>query len=235
MFLPLRLIGTKDDDFISSIILDTNQQNPVRTEQLWALRPFMKSLEEYCRTLESDHKILFERRENQYMNQPVEKARIVQPHALLKAASACLLKEPHRAARDYKSLLKDNDRKLFQDDRDVRLYHSIGYLHYRLEFQWRNKRVSPSLKIFRYYIMAGIANRISGGKLILSPKRKFIEDFSAKVLDLCGNEDSFRTEVMLVAEIVVKQAKENDGIENREKLRDEIRRETFAREFFLAL
>ena len=49
--VPFRLIGSRDDEFVSSIIFGTNRQNPVRDDQFWALRPFMKSFEEYCRNL----------------------------------------------------------------------------------------------------------------------------------------------------------------------------------------
>ena len=56
--VPFRLIGSKDDQFVSSIIIGTNSQNPVREEQFWALRPFMKNLEEYCRSLDGDQKSL---------------------------------------------------------------------------------------------------------------------------------------------------------------------------------
>lgn len=79
VYVPFRLIGTKDDEFISSIIAGTNRQNPVREEQFWALRPFMKNFEEYCKSLDEDHKMFFERRENQFRGQKVERARVVQP------------------------------------------------------------------------------------------------------------------------------------------------------------
>lgn len=62
--VPFRLIGSKQDDFVASIIVGTNRQNPVRDEQFWALRPFMKSFEEYCRSLEPEQLIYFERRDN---------------------------------------------------------------------------------------------------------------------------------------------------------------------------
>src|SRR5690606_22393080 len=47
IFVPLRLIGCSDTDFVSSVIIGTNRQNEVREDQFWALRPFMKDLEEY--------------------------------------------------------------------------------------------------------------------------------------------------------------------------------------------
>ena len=77
--VPFRLIGSRDDDFVSSIIVGTNRQNLVRDEQFWALRPFMKSFEEYCRNLDSEEIIYFERRDNQYRNQDIERTRIMQP------------------------------------------------------------------------------------------------------------------------------------------------------------
>ena len=40
--VPLRLIGSKDSDFVSTIIVGTNKQNEVREDQFWALLPFMK-------------------------------------------------------------------------------------------------------------------------------------------------------------------------------------------------
>ncbi|XAW88191.1 AIPR family protein [Vibrio sp. CDRSL-10 TSBA] len=46
--VPLRLIGCSNPEFISSVIIGTNKQNEVKEDQFWALRPFMKDLEEYC-------------------------------------------------------------------------------------------------------------------------------------------------------------------------------------------
>lgn len=102
--VPFRLIGTKDDDFISSIIAGTNRQNAVREEQFWALRPFMKNFEEYCQSLDDERRIFFERSENQFRGQKVEKARIMQPSTLMKTVAATLLNQPNRSARDYRGI-----------------------------------------------------------------------------------------------------------------------------------
>ncbi len=144
--VPFRLIGSKDDDFVSSIIIGTNRQNPVRDEQFWALRPFMKSLEEYCRNLDSEEIILLERRDNQYRNQDIERTRIMQPSVLMKAVAASLLFQPQRAGRDYRGIISDYEDKLFLDGQDVRIYHAVAYLYYRLEFLWRNQRVDNEIQ-----------------------------------------------------------------------------------------
>lgn len=41
VYVPFRLIEAKDDKTISSVIIGTNNQNPIKPEQLWALKPFM--------------------------------------------------------------------------------------------------------------------------------------------------------------------------------------------------
>ena len=111
--VPFRLIGSKDDDFVSSIIVGTNRQNVVRDEQFWALRPFLKSFEEYCRNLDPEKVIYFERRENQYRNQDIERTRIMQPSIAMKAMAACLLFQPQRAARDYRGILVEYEKSIF--------------------------------------------------------------------------------------------------------------------------
>ena len=83
--VPLRLIGSKDSDFVSTIIVGTNKQNEVKDDQFWALLPFMKDLEEYCRAQSDDKLILIERRENQYRNVKAERTRIFKPAELMKA------------------------------------------------------------------------------------------------------------------------------------------------------
>ena len=98
--IPFRLIGTKDEDFIFSIISGTNKQNPVRDEQFWSLLPFMKNLEEFARKEVDQKHIHLERRENQYRSETIEKARIVQMQPFFKAATAMLMGLPHRAARN---------------------------------------------------------------------------------------------------------------------------------------
>lgn len=86
--VPLRLIGCKDSDFVSNVIIGTNRQNEVKEDQFWALLPFMKDLEEYCASQNSDSRIFIERRENQYRDISVERTRILRPSDLMKVATA---------------------------------------------------------------------------------------------------------------------------------------------------
>ncbi len=228
--VPFRLIGSKDDEFVSSIIVGTNRQNAVRDEQFWALRPFMKSFEEYCRSLPVEEVIYFERRDNQYRHQEVERTRVMQPSILMKAIAACLLYQPQRAARDYRGILSEYEAKIFLDTHDVRLYHAVAYLYYRLEFLWRNQKIDNSYKTFRYYILAGIGLKVAKGVDIFAMKKNKIANISQQILDLAKNEDSLKSSVDEIV-AVVEDGLKYLGQSGQEKIRDAIRSETFSTTF----
>lgn len=225
--VPFRLIGSKDDDFVSSIIVGTNRQNPVRDEQFWALRPFMKSFEEYCRNLDSEETIFFERREHQFRNQEIERTRVMQPSVLMKAVAACLLFQPQRAGRDYRGIPSEYEGKIFLDDHDVRLYHAVAYLYYRLEFLWRNQRIHNGYKIFRYFILAGIGLLMTGGKSVFTMKKAKIATVVDAFLIVCKNEDKLMDSVTAIVKIIEDRLAEM-GVMRQERIRDTIRSETFS-------
>ena len=228
--VPFRLIGSKDDDFVSSIIVGTNRQNLVRDDQFWALRPFMKSFEEYCRNLDSEEVIYFERRDNQYRNQDIERTRIMQPAVLMKAVAACLLFQPQRAARDYRGIQSEYEITIFLDDHDVRIYHAVCYLYYRLEFLWRNQRIENRNKTFRYYILAGIGLHMTKAVNVFGMKKAKLAATAEAIIKLCKDEEGLKTAVINVVSIVEERLKEM-GITTQERVRDTIRSETFSATF----
>lgn len=228
--IPFRLIGSKDDEFVASIIVGTNRQNPVKDEQFWALRPFMKSFEEYARSVGVDEVIYFERRDNQYKGQAVERVRIVQPAAMMKAIAAALLFQPQRAARDYRGIISEYSEMLFKDDHDVRVYHAVCFLHYRLEFLWRNQRIDTRFKTFRFYLICSVALVITSGRNVFGLKRSQQEAFARKMIELCKDEKSLIDLVVLSASIVESKLKDRD-LSSQEKIRDAIRSDTFSMDF----
>lgn len=228
--VPLRLIGSKDDDFVSSIIIGTNRQNPVRDDQFWALRPFMKSFEEYCRNLDAEEVIYFERRDNQYRKSDIERTRVMQPSVVMKSVAACLLAQPHRAARDYRGIIAEYESSLFLDDHDVRIYHAVSYLYYRLEFLWRNQKISNDHKTFRYYILAGVALSESGGLDVFSLKKSRVAAIAQGIIKVAKDEERLKHLVEKAVSVVEERLREN-GIVTQEKIRDAIRSDTFANEF----
>ncbi len=225
--VPFRLIVTNNDEFISSIIIGTNSQNAIKEEQFLALLPFVKNLEEYCQSIDEQLKVFIERRENQYQREEIERARVMQLPVLMKAVSATVLKQPNRSARDYKKIFKENAGSIFRDDSDVRIYHAVAYLYYRLEFLWRNQKIDNSLKIYRFYIIWAAYETITEGVDVLKlNKSSQIAEVAKSIVDTAADEDKFKALINEVSKKITAVAVQLSS-ENREKLRDSIRADTF--------
>src|SRR6185503_11516165 len=95
VMVPVRLIGTQDEDIINAIIRATNRQTEVKEEQFYALQEFSKGLELYFQTFPDNQKLYYERRTRQYHRLEIEKTRIVTPANMIKAFAAMFLDEPH--------------------------------------------------------------------------------------------------------------------------------------------
>ena len=83
VMIPLRLIGTQDENVIAAIIKATNRQTEIKKEQFFALTDFAKKLELYFQALPEGRKLYYERRYHQYDASTNEKTRIVTPANLI--------------------------------------------------------------------------------------------------------------------------------------------------------
>lgn len=226
VFVPFRLIGTNNDEFISSIIVGTNSQNQIKSEQFIALLPFVKNLEEYCRSTEESVRLFIERRESQYQHESIERSRIISLPILMKTVSATISGQPNRSARDYKKLLKDNEKNLFTELSDVQIYHSSAYLYYKLEFLWRNGRIDASLKIYRFYILWAAFREATDNADLLKPMNSSKSaSYAEKIIAFAKDEDNFRAAIERYGTGFEKVVATFSS-ENREKLRDAIRSDT---------
>lgn len=228
--VPFRLIGTKNEEFIFSIISGTNKQNQVRDEQFWSLLPFMKNLEEYARNTDQHQRIFLERRENQYRSEAVERSRIIQMQPLFKAVTAGLLGAPHRAARNYRNEIKEKTSFVFGENLDVRPAYAVAYLHYRLEFLWRNQKIPAGTKIYRYFIIDAVCRQSLGSRNFIGLPSKEAIKFSEEVVKLASDETKLVTKVNDVSGILYKRLLDLGISDSRERLRDMIRSDSFSKE-----
>ena len=227
--VPFRLIGTKDEDFIFSIISGTNKQNPVRDEQFWSLLPFMKNLEEYARKASAERHIYLERRENQYRSESVERARIVQMQPFYKAYTAAIMGMPHRAARNYRTEIDTRSDAIFAEEADVRPAYAAAFLHYRMEFLWRNQKIPSDTKIYRYYIMDAASRQILGLKKVINLTAPKKVKFAQELCDLAADEKRMKSLVAKISKRLDKRVQDLGITEDsRERLRDTIRSADFA-------
>ena len=235
--VPIRLIGSKDADFVSNIIIGTNQQNQVREDQFWALLPFMKDLEEFSKSQLEEKKILIERRENQYRDVKVEKTRICKPAELMKAVAATYLERPNLAARNYRRVRKEFGNQVFQSTHNVELYHLVAMCNYKFDFAVRNKRVNRSNVIYKYYSLFAVFKNFWNGPNLLNATKKDQAKVIREIHILLDDEDRWVNLIKKVSRFLDEKVS-NRKLETREQIRDYIRTDgalsSFKEEFLIS-
>lgn len=157
VMVPLRLIATKDDDVIASIIVATNRQTEVREEQLLALSSFQKKLEAFFSSFDEPQRLYYERRSRQYHSViGVEKTRIVTPGSLIRAFASMFLEEPHRATKSYRRILDRAGKDLFGANDKLDPYYVAALAMYRLEYLFRNQFLDKDFRAARYEILLAL-------------------------------------------------------------------------------
>lgn len=223
--VPLRLIGCSDADFISSVIIGTNRQNEVREDQFWAMRPFMKDLEEYCASQSGDARLFIERRDNQYRDILVERTRILRPSDLMKVAAAMFFYQPHRAARDHRGIRKEFSDRIFSEDHNIELYHVAAFALYKFDYLVRTAKIDRSRVIYRFYALYALVREHWKTPDILDAAPKSQKKVKDAIIAVLNDNDKFASKI----EEVAKQLEEiisNSGVTSREKIRDFIRTES---------
>ena len=228
--VPLRLIGCSDIDFVSSVIVGTNRQNEVKEEQFWAMRPFMKDLEEYCASQGGDGRIFIERRDNQYRDISIERTRIFKPSDLMKAAAAMFFHQPHRAARDHRGIRNEFADRIFAEGHNVELYYVAALALYKFDFLVRTAKIDRSRAIFKFYALYSLFREHWKSPNILDASPKSQKKVKDAVVSILNDSERFLTKFESVAihlEKIIAEA----GVTSREKIRDYIRTESVVVEF----
>ncbi|APH48204.1 MULTISPECIES: AIPR family protein [Bacillus amyloliquefaciens group] len=163
IFIPIRLIGTEDEDTKNAIIKATNSQTALKPEQLLALRDEQKALEEYYRAKRNQNKFLlyYERRTEQYRNEGIQKTKIINIPFQIKATSAMFLDLPHEVSGQYGKVEQKTRGRLFQDSSLLNPYYVSGLTWYRVEAFIRNNEEGKKYRRARWHIMMVIKYLIS--------------------------------------------------------------------------
>ena len=230
IMVPLRVIGSRDADFVSKIIVGTNKQNEVRQDQFWALLPFMKDLETYCSAQLDDNKILIERRDNQYRDTTSERMRITRPSDLMKAAAAMFFYQPHRAARDRRGIRNEFSSKIFIEGHSVELYHAAALAMYKFDYLVRTSRVDRARSIFKFYSLYALVRKNWRDANILDAPPKSQSKVHGKILETIGSNDVFVAHIDLVSDAIEKMISGSNA-KSREQIRDYIRTDSFIEAF----
>jgi len=166
VMIPLRVISTDDEMIKSAIIHATNRQTEVPSDQFFALADFPKKLEEYFPTFEGTQRLYYERRPGQYNAvDGIERVRIINMTVLVRAFASMFLELPHRTTRNYKSLLQDLGKNIFNAEHKLDSYYVAAFANYRMEYLFRNGTLPSDLKPARYHLLLALRLTIDASPL----------------------------------------------------------------------
>jgi hypothetical protein len=169
--VPVKLVATTDEEVKTRITLATNNQTPIKKEQLAALTQFQRSLEQYYNSYSGDARIYYERRSKQFnSDNTVQKSRIITVPYQIKSFAGMFLDEPHNVTSFFGTIVKRlNEGKalIFVNDHAFSPYYTSAFAYYKLESFFRKGSIDSSFKKVRFHIL--MLFRILFGKDILPP------------------------------------------------------------------
>ena len=118
--VPIKIIVTTNEEIKTQITLATNNQTPIKKEQLAALTSFQRNLEQFYQTFKGNLQLFYERRAKQYnADNNVIKTRIITIPIQIKAFSSMFLLNPHLVTSYFGTIvnkLNSESSKIFKQD-----------------------------------------------------------------------------------------------------------------------
>ncbi len=214
--IPVKLIATNDDDIKTRITLATNNQTPIKKEQLAALTQFQRSLEQYYNSYTGDAKIYYERRAKQYnSDNNVLKSKVITVPYQIKSFAAMFLDEPHNVTSFFGTIVKrlnEGKAQIFNNDHAYSPYYTSSYAYYRLESFFRKGSIDSSFKKVRFHIL--MLFKLTNEKESMPPlnSTKKMDKYCGELLTILNDETKALKAFKKCAEII-----ESSGFDKSDK------------------
>lgn len=162
LLIPIKVIGTTDEDIRNNITKATNSQTSIKPEQLEALSDFQKNLETYYSTYGENERLYYERRTGQYRLESIPKTKIVNIPQQIKSVSAMFLNNPHGVSGNYGAIVKKVGNKIFNVNDKMILYYTSSLAQYKIEKLISGKVIDKKYNKSRYHAMMLFRIYVSG-------------------------------------------------------------------------
>ena len=190
--IPIKIISTSDDEIKNSITLATNNQTPIKKEQLASLTAFQRSLEQYYNSFKDDNRLYYERRSKQYnSDSSVLKTRIITVPIQIKSFSAMFLDNPHSVTSFFGVIVKrlnEGKSPVFDKEHTYIPYYTSAYAYFRLEHHFRRRNIDSQYKKVRFPILMILRMLINSNPVPHFSSSKQMEKFCNPILDILYDE-----------------------------------------------
>ena len=191
VFVPIKLISSKNQDLTAKLIRSTNRQTEVKEQDLIAFSNFQKLLEDYYKTYTGKNKLYYERRSKQYSKSGVEKKRIIDKTTQIKSVASFYLDKPDMATRFFGTLFKNLGDKLFDENHKMILYYTSAFVLFRLEEYFRKHIIDKKFKKIKFFLLMMIRYEISNDKV---PQFNSVnmEKYCDNIINIVANDSKFK-------------------------------------------
>jgi hypothetical protein len=121
--------------------------------------------------------------------------------------ASVFLEQPNQVGRYYKDLTPLIGKEIFSPNHEVHSYYTAAYIAYRLEFMFRNRRMHPGWKPFRFQI-AMAARLILERQLKLDPNRKRSQAYCGPIDTVMADPDGSQAVFDLSTDAIKQAIKE---------------------------
>ena len=190
--IPVKLIATTDDDIKTRITLATNNQTPIKKEQLASLTQFQRSLEQYYNSFTGDSKIYYERRSKQYnSDNNVLKSRIITVPYQIKSFAGMFLNEPHNVTSYFGLIvrrLNEGKMQIFNTEHLYSPYYTSAFAYYKLETFFRKGNIDRSYRKVKFHILMLFRMLYAKGELPPFNSKK-VDKYCDELLKILNDEE----------------------------------------------
>jgi len=214
--IPIRLIGTVKEEIKSKITVSTNNQTPIKPEQLSAMSEFQKNLEFYYNAIEGEGKLYYERRSKQYnSDSTVIKRRIITTAIQIKSFSAMFSNDPHSVTNYFSLLVKKLGKPksaLFEEDHQFAIYYLAGLAFYRLDTLFINNTIDTKYKKVKFFLLMLFRMLVTKEKNPPLNSQKKVEKFSKPIISILNNQEETKNYFIKAIELI-----DNSGVDINDK------------------
>lgn len=228
LWLILKIIKTEDQLITNEITAATNNQTPVKIENLNSLLQFHRKLEQYYdsstyKSGREDVSLFYERQEGKYdKSQNIKRSRIISIKDQIKSFAAMFLDVPHESYGFYNQRLIERKMtdNIFQDDHLCEPYYTSSVVNYELS-KYFNKKSSSyhAYRIYKFHILTMIKYLIFGSN-VPEVTSEQIKNFCDKILGSVQKKRTFERYIEQSILIIKSElVKESLGLDNDKVLK----------------
>ena len=184
MPISIKIIASKDDKIVNTIVRTTNRQNIVQPEVFEITREFHKELEHFFEIQNDSNELLdiyYERRSRQYSNENISPQQRITLRQLTQLSVAILFEAPHQSFLHESKILSDYKDILYKNSHSYYPYYVVSLMYCTLINQIKcNKHYNKRYRPFHHHLLL-IYKLMIAGKMPSLDRDKQVDSYFEKI------------------------------------------------------